>query len=75
MRDIGATDVERPCNILGVGDQKRIGTKFGQLCTDAFKLVGRGFASKLELAQGYCAGRGWGAIAPQHVDWIAVDCH
>ena len=75
MRNIRATDVERPSNILGIGDQERISAKFFQFRADPFKLVGCGFAGKFELAQGNGARWRCWPTAPQCVDGIAVNRH
>ena len=75
MRNVCATDIERPGNILGIGNEQRIRAQFLQLCADTFELVGRWFAGKFDLPQGHCANGWFRPVTPDRVDGVVVDRH
>ena len=73
MSDIGAANVERPGDVLRIGDQQRVGAQLRNLGADPFELVRCCLTRELGVAQTDRAGRrGW-TILPQRVDGIAVD--
>ena len=73
MGDIRAADIECPGDVLRVGNEQSVGAQAGHLRADALELVGRAFAGELEFAQRDGPGRRRRPVAPQRVDWIAVD--
>jgi hypothetical protein len=73
MSDIGAAYVERPGDVLRIGDQQRVGAQLRNLGADPLELVGRCLARELWITQAYGAGRRGRTILPERVDGIAVD--
>jgi hypothetical protein len=57
MGDVGAAYVERPGDVLWVGDQQRVGAQLRNFGADPFELVRRGLARELGVAQADRAGR------------------
>ncbi len=73
MGDIRPADIECPGDVLRVGNKQSVGAQADHLRADALELVGRAFAGELQFTQR--DGPGWRRrpVAPQRVNWIAVE--
>ena len=75
MGDVAAADVERPGEVVGIGDDKGADLVLAELLADARQLVLAALAGKLDRVRAHGSARRKRAIDPDHVDGIHVDRH
>ena len=70
---VGAADVERPGNGVGIGDHQCVGAQLDQFRTDACELLIGAFAGEARVVQRHRAERCGGAIGPDCIERIGLD--
>ena len=75
MDYVRAADIERPGQRMRVGQDERVGARFGNLRLDACDLGGGFFAGKAQVVQDDAPKRGGRPVGPHRVDRVALKRH